>query len=82
MVSTGDDLKEIYFGADGVAALAGSFPKLAVDCSSIGVAQSTEIQVRVEALGAGFLAAGEWKRQMRQSRIAQPGRLRGARGFR
>jgi len=57
MVSTGDDLKDIYFGAKGVASVSGLFPKLAVDCSSIGLEQSAEIRARVEALGARFLAA-------------------------
>jgi 3-hydroxyisobutyrate dehydrogenase len=57
MVSTGDDLKEVYFGANGVASISGSFPKLAVDCSSIGLEQSAEIRKRLEALGARFLAA-------------------------
>ena len=56
MVSTGDDLKDVYFGADGVAS-AGAFPRLAVDCSSIGLEHSAEIRARVEALGSGFLAA-------------------------
>jgi 3-hydroxyisobutyrate dehydrogenase len=57
MVSTGEDLKEVYFGADGLAAVPGSFPKLAVDCSSIGLEQSGEIRARIEALGGRFLAA-------------------------
>jgi 3-hydroxyisobutyrate dehydrogenase len=57
MVSTGDDLKEVYFGANGVASVPGSFPKLAVDCSSIGREQSAEIRARVEALGGRLLAA-------------------------
>src|SRR5215471_19300683 len=57
MVSTGDDLKDVYFGAEGVASVAGSFPKLAVDCSSIGLEQSADIRARVEALGSRFLAA-------------------------
>jgi len=57
MVSTGDDLKDVYFGADGVASGTGAFPKLAVDCSSIGLEHSAEIRARVEALGSGFLAA-------------------------
>src|SRR5215471_16058380 len=57
MVSTGEDLKEVYFGANGVASLPGSFPTLAVDCSSIGLEQSAEIRARIEALGGRFLAA-------------------------
>ena len=56
MVSTGEDLKEVYFGGNGVA-VPGSFPKLAVDCSSIGVEQSAGIRARIEALGGRFLAA-------------------------
>src|SRR5262252_696255 len=51
MVSTGDDLNDVYFGAEGVASVAGSFPKLAIDCSSIGLEQSADIRARVEALG-------------------------------
>jgi len=57
MVSTGDDLDDVYFGAEGVASAAGSFPRLAVDCSSIGLEQSADIRARVEALGSRFLAA-------------------------
>ena len=58
LVSTGEDLKAVYFGADGVASAAGRFPRLAVDCSSIGLEQSAEIRARVEAMARfyGMLA--------------------------
>jgi 3-hydroxyisobutyrate dehydrogenase len=57
MVSTGGDLREVYFGSGGVAAEAKLFPRLAVDCSSIGREESVQIRARIEALGSRFLAA-------------------------
>jgi 3-hydroxyisobutyrate dehydrogenase len=57
MVSTGEDLREVYFGSSGVAAEANLFPRLAVDCSSIGREESVQIRARIEALGSRFLAA-------------------------
>jgi len=56
MVSTGDDLEQVLFGPEGVAS--GSVrPGLFVDCSSIGIEQGAAIRARIEATGAGFLAA-------------------------
>lgn len=57
MVSTGYDLEEVYFGPNGVAAVAGTAPRIFVDCSSIGVEQSVAIRERIEALGSQFLVA-------------------------
>lgn len=57
MVSTGDDLAQVYFGENGVATgQKGDVPKLFVDCSSIGADQSAEIRTRLADLGASFLA--------------------------
>lgn len=56
MVSTGDDLRHIYFGENGVFS-AGHAPKTLVDCSSIGLQQSAEIRRDLEKRGAAFLCA-------------------------
>src|SRR5439155_3305078 len=53
IVSTGKDLKEVYFGKDGVAAgRDGRLPKIFVDCSTIAVEDSAEIRGKLKALGA------------------------------
>jgi 3-hydroxyisobutyrate dehydrogenase len=57
MVSTGKDLEQIYFGANGVATGGkGKTPKIFVDCSSIGVEDSARIAARLGEAGAQFLA--------------------------
>ncbi len=56
IVSTGNDLDEVYFGADGVAA-GGKVPPLFVDCSTIAVEESAAIRARLRALGADYIAA-------------------------
>jgi 3-hydroxyisobutyrate dehydrogenase len=56
MVSTGGDLEQVLFGAEGVAA-GGTVPRIVVDCSSIGVDQGEAIRGRLAALGAAMIAA-------------------------
>lgn len=56
MVSTGYDLEQVYFGAEGV--LTGDkTPGIFVDCSSIAVEQSADFRIRLAARGAEFLAS-------------------------
>jgi len=58
IVSTGKDLKEVYFGKDGVVTgRNGKLPKIFVDCSTIAVEDSEEIRTRLKELGADFVAA-------------------------
>jgi 3-hydroxyisobutyrate dehydrogenase len=58
MVSTGADLEDVLFGANGVIGKGkGRAPKIVVDCSSIGVDTSAAVRAKVEALGAAYLAA-------------------------
>jgi len=58
IVSTGKDLKEVYFGKDGVVTgRNGKLPKIFVDCSTIAVEDSEEIRNRLKELGADFVAA-------------------------
>ncbi len=58
MVSTGDDLENVYFGPEGVINGRGApIPRILVDCSSIGVEKSEELRGRVVALGSQFLSA-------------------------
>src|SRR5215468_10834222 len=58
IVSTGKDLKEVYFGKDGVITGRNSkLPKIFVDCSTIAVEDSAEIRKHLKELGADFVAA-------------------------
>jgi 3-hydroxyisobutyrate dehydrogenase len=58
MVSTGKDLREVCFGADGVIGDAKSnLPGIVVDCSSIGADESKNIRADLAARGIQFLAA-------------------------
>ena len=58
IVSTGKDLKEVYFGKDGVVAgRNGKLPKIFVDCSTIAVEDSADIRTRLKELGGDFVAA-------------------------
>jgi len=58
IVSTGKDLKEVYFGRDGVASgRHGGLPKVFVDCSTIAVEDSADIRNKLKELGADFVAA-------------------------
>ena len=56
IVSTGKDLEEVYFGKDGVAKN-GKFPGVAVDCSTIAVAESAGIRKRLKERGADYICA-------------------------
>ena len=57
IVSTGKDLQEVYFGANGVAAGNGKVPGIFVDCSTIAVEESAEIRKRLKARSAEFVAS-------------------------
>ena len=54
MVSTGKDVDQVLFGANGVAA-AGKMPKIVVDCSSISVEESAELRTKLTAKSAAFV---------------------------
>ena len=56
MVSSGKDLEQVYFGANG-ATTGARVPGIFVDCSSIGVEQGASIRQCIAALGARMLAA-------------------------
>jgi 3-hydroxyisobutyrate dehydrogenase len=56
IVSTGKDLAEIYFGKDGVFTT-GKTPKVAIDCSTIGVDDSADIRRRLAERGVDYVAA-------------------------
>jgi 3-hydroxyisobutyrate dehydrogenase len=56
MVSTSDDLKEVLFGAKGLAS-SGSLPKVVVDCSTVSMEASAEVREKLTAKGVEFLAA-------------------------
>jgi 3-hydroxyisobutyrate dehydrogenase len=55
IVSTGKDLKEVYFGKDGVIA-SGRMPRIVVDCSTIAVEDSAEIRKRLKDTESTFIA--------------------------
>jgi len=58
IVSTGKDLKEVYFGKHGVVTgRNGGLPKVFVDCSTIAVEDSADIRTRLKELGVDFVAA-------------------------
>ncbi len=56
MVSTGKDVKEVLFGANGVTSK-GKAPKIVVDSTSISLEESAEIREKLGELGVQFLAA-------------------------
>jgi len=57
IVSAGKDVKEVYFGPNGVAPNGkGKMPKIVVDCSTISVDDSEEIREQLRGLGAEFVA--------------------------
>ncbi len=56
MVSTGKDVKEVLFGANGVTS-GGKVPKIIVDSTSISLEESAEIRAKLAALGARMLAS-------------------------
>lgn len=56
MVSTSDDVKQIYFGENGV--LSGTAkPQIIVDCSSISVEASAEIRARLNEMNIKYIAS-------------------------
>jgi 3-hydroxyisobutyrate dehydrogenase len=55
IVSTGKDLKEVYFGPNG-AATGKKVPGVLVDCSTISVDVSTEIRAKLKQHGSDFVA--------------------------
>src|ERR1700680_1029474 len=58
IVSTGRDVEDVLFGEGGVAAgKRDRLPKIFVDCSTIGVAESAAIRRRLAERGADFVAA-------------------------
>jgi 3-hydroxyisobutyrate dehydrogenase len=58
IVSTGKDVKDVYFGNDGVLSAAnGKVPAVFVDCSTIAVEESAEIREHLQARGADFIAS-------------------------
>src|SRR6185369_1839292 len=56
MVSTGKDVKEVLFGANGIMAK-GTKPKIVVDSTSISLEESAEIREKLAKQGVKFLAA-------------------------
>ena len=56
IVSTGKDLEEVYFGANGAAANTKA-PPIVVDCSTIAVEESASIRATLRERGADFVAA-------------------------
>src|SRR5262245_29763276 len=56
MVSTGKDVKEVLFGADGVTSR-GRAPKVVVDSTSISLEESAEIREKLAKQGTKMLAA-------------------------
>ncbi len=56
IVSTGKDLEEVYFGANG-AATGAKVPPIFVDCSTIAVEESVGIRTLLKGKGADFIAA-------------------------
>jgi 3-hydroxyisobutyrate dehydrogenase len=58
MLSTGKDVIDVCFGAEGMFRDGvKTFPRLLVDCSTIGMDESAEIRARLDKLGVQFLAA-------------------------
>src|SRR5215468_4457767 len=58
IVSTGKDLEEVLFGANGVASgRGGKLPSIVVDCSTIGVEESAAIRRRLKEHGIDFVCA-------------------------
>jgi 3-hydroxyisobutyrate dehydrogenase len=58
MVSTGDDLREVCFGSNGLFSKAQSnSPEILVDCSSIGVDESKAIRAELARRGTQYVVA-------------------------
>ena len=57
MVSTGKDVMNVLYGADGVVPNGkGKMPSIVVDCSSISVDDSVELRSKLSSLGAELIA--------------------------
>jgi 3-hydroxyisobutyrate dehydrogenase len=57
IVSTGKDLKQVYFGDSGLLSGNSKVPPILVDCSTIAVEDSAEIRKKLKDKGADFIAA-------------------------
>jgi 3-hydroxyisobutyrate dehydrogenase len=57
IVSTGKDLKQVYFGPEGLLSGNGKVPPILVDCSTIAVEDSAEIRNKLKEKGADFIAS-------------------------
>ncbi len=58
IVSTGKDVKEVYFGPAGVfSGSSGKVPPVVVDCSTIAVEDSADIREKLRGHGSDFVAA-------------------------
>lgn len=57
MVSTGQDVEQVYFGDNGVLSGDGAVPGIFVDCSSIAVEHSADIRARLAQRGAELVAS-------------------------
>jgi 3-hydroxyisobutyrate dehydrogenase len=57
MVSTGKDVKEVLFGANGVLSAKGAKPKIVVDSTSISIEESGDLRQKLEGQGVKLLAA-------------------------
>src|SRR5262245_31920083 len=56
IVSTGKDLEEVLFSANGVVSgRNGKLPSIVVDCSTIGVEESAAIRRRLDEHGVAFV---------------------------
>lgn len=56
MVSTGKDLKQVYFGDDGVLSKGSNKSQIFVDCSSISTEDSNEIRERLNEKGISYIS--------------------------
>lgn len=56
MVSTGKDLKQVYFGDDGVLSKGSNKSQIFVDCSSISTEDSNEIRERLNEKGVSYIS--------------------------
>ena len=56
MVSTGKDLKQVYFGDDGVLSKGSNKSQIFVDCSSISSVDSNEIRERLNEKGVSYIS--------------------------
>jgi 3-hydroxyisobutyrate dehydrogenase len=57
IVSTGKDLKQVYFGPNGVLSDSNRTPGVFVDCSTIAVEESAEIRQRLGDRKAAYIAS-------------------------